>query len=496
MRKTDKSRKKPISADKLAAAAAAAPAFDPNLVLGVMRRFNPWWEGKAYSAPAFHRTAFFACRKLLDDDKIRRAVLLSGPRRVGKTTILKQLAEAALQAEKEPLSVCYLSLDHPVLSKLPLLDLLELYHENIRPEGRPVLLLLDEVQYSEEWDLHLKQLIDHRPEYRIAATGSASIQHRRKLSESGVGRWVTVPAPTLSFSEFLQIRNEETSGLASGPGFEELRAMQPGQFVLTAGRFRALRPRFGRYLLLGGFPESALKDDMEYCHNFLREDVIDRVLKRDMTSLFHFRNTADLEKLFVYLCLNDGGLFSITDCAKALGSTRPTVANYLEALEEANLLYLLPPFRRTGKKALKAAPKVYLADATFANAVLLRGEEILADGKEMGKIVESAVLRHLLAYYHHFTPEITYWRGGRRDREVDFIVRTPRLTLPIEVKYRSDASLGKTEGLLEFCEEDGVEQALVVTQQDKDFDRAKIGKISLLRLPAHIFCYLLSRPED
>lgn len=71
-------------------------------------------------------------------------------------------------------------------------------HEDIHPEGQPAVLLLDEVQYSREWETEIKLLVDHQPAYRIVATGSASVVHKDRLAESGVGRWITVPVPTLS----------------------------------------------------------------------------------------------------------------------------------------------------------------------------------------------------------------------------------------------------------------------------------------------------------
>jgi len=428
---------------------------------------------------------------------LRRAILLSGPRRVGKTTILMQLAEAALAAGRAPNSVCYLSLDHPALSRLPLSRLLQLYHAAVMPEGQPALLLLDEVHYSQQWDLHLKQMIDHRPEYRLVATGSASLEHQQRLAESGVGRWITVPVPTLSFDEFLRIRGEEVAGLPADLTLADLWAAEPGQLALLAGQFRPIMPLFGRYLLLGGFPEPALKDEVAFCQQMLREDIIDRVLKRDMPALFHIRNLDDLEKLFVYLCIHSGGIFSVTRCANALGSTKTTVSNYLTALEQAKLVHLLPPFRREGKKALKAPPKVYLVDAALRNAVLLKGEEVLTDADEMGGLVETTVLRHLMSRYHRDTPEVTYWRESSRGREVDFIVRTPKYTVAVEVKYRAGATTSDIAALLGFCAENTVDEAYWVTQREQHLGRAASqgAGARVLRVPAHIFVYLLGQVE-
>jgi predicted AAA+ superfamily ATPase len=490
--------RKGIGADQAGAPRVKAPGgvISAAEVLRVIQRLNPWWSGSVEPVP-YRRLAFYECRSLLQHKEMRRAVLLSGARRVGKTTILRQLAADAVAGGRNPESVLYLSLESPALTGLALDRLLRYYHESVCPEGQPALLLLDEVQYCEQWDLHLKQLVDHHPEYRIAATGSAGLEHRRKLAESGVGRWLTVPVPTLSFGEYLGIRGEGPGAVPEGLTPESLFAERPQRLPLVAAPFRRLLPAFRRYLLLGGFPETALADDLAVAQRVLREDVIDKVLKRDVPALFGVRNVADLEKLFVYLCTHTGGIFSATDCANALGSSRPTVLSYLEALREANLVHLLAPFRRTGKKALRAPPKVYLVDAALRNAVLLRGDEVLTDPTDMGQIVETVVLRHLLSRYHPDTPEVTYWRDRRRNREVDFVVRTPKYTIPVEVKYRAVAPAVEGSGLAEFCLSEGVEHAYWVAQRDEDFGLVRPAgtHARVLRIPAHILCCVLGEAE-
>jgi predicted AAA+ superfamily ATPase len=476
---------------------ARATVINEAAVLEVMQGLNPWWRGALPDVPSFRRTGYYAARLLLDDPHIRRAILLSGLRQVGKSTILRQLAVDLVAEGAAPASICYLDLSTPAFQTQAPTDLLRRYHENIRGIGKPAVLLLDEVQYADQWDLYLKQFVDHNPEYRIVATGSASLEHRRKLSESGVGRWFTVHVPTLSFWEYLHVRDVAPDTVAPGATIEGLFQEQSEPLPIFAGRFAALKPQFGRYLLLGGFPEAVRKNDVTAGHFMVREDVVDRVLKRDAVVLSGVRNVRDLGNLFVYFCMHTGGAFSPTDCASALGCTKATVYNYLQALQEANLVYLVPPFRPTGKKSLKLPPKVYLADAALRNASLLKGEQVLANPDEMGTMAETAVLRHLLTRYHRHTPEVAYWRGPKKGREVDFVVHTPAYTIPVEVKYRSSAPLSPREGLLEFCREHDVEHAYWVTQRDTDFGIQEVegNKAKILRIPAHIFCYLLGQAE-
>lgn len=471
--------------------------FDRSEIIPVLQGFNPWWSDKPCSVPEFRRLAFEASRIYLKDTSLRRAILLSGPRRVGKTTILQQIADDLIQGGRDPKSVLYLSLDHPLLKLLTLRDILTLYHESVFAEGQPVVLLLDEIQYSQGWETEIKLLVDHQPHYRILATGSASVEHRERLAESGVGRWVTVPVPTLSFYEFVHIRDEDAPVIPEDQRLSRLAKMTKAQLVAMATRMRPLQLLFQRYLLVGGFPETARQENIGLCQRLLREDVVERVLKRDMTALFGVRNVNDLEKLFIYLCLHSGGILAHNTCARELETSASTVASHLSLLEQANLIYRLPPAALGGKKVLKARNKYYLVDAALRNAILLKGEEIFTNADEMGLIVETTVLRHLYAYYYRDTPEIVYWRESASGKEVDIIVRSPAYTLPFEIKYREKLSLDQSEGLVTWCRAEQPQQAWMVTKRERDFGVTQFEGLQtrFIKVPAHILCYLLGQTE-
>ena len=473
------------------------PFIDRTEIIGVLHGFNPWWSAKPVSIPPFRRLAFEACRGYLNNLQLKRAVLLSGPRRVGKTTVLQQMAHAMVNQGTDAKSILYLSLDHPLLKLLSLREILSLYHEAVYPADRPGVLLLDEIQYAAQWATEIKLMVDHQPQYRILATGSASVVHRDKLAESGVGRWITVPIPTLSFFEFVQIRQEVPAGMAPDLRVNDLFRFGSGDLMSLVEKLRPLQPLFHRYLLVGGFPETALQENIDLSQRLLREDLVERVLKRDMTALFGVRNINELEKLFIYLCLNSGGILAQRACAQALETTTATVANHLALLEQANLIYRLPPSGLGGKKVLKARHKYYLVDAALRNAVLLRSEEILSRPEEMGTIVETTVLRHLYAYYYRDTPEISYWRDAATHKEVDIIVKSPAYVLPFEVKYKESPSLDADSGLGIYCRSEKPAQAYLVTKREVDFGTAQLAGVPtrFLKIPAFILCYLIGQSE-
>jgi predicted AAA+ superfamily ATPase len=467
-------------------------------VLSVLQGFNPWWASPYQSPHAFERVALHVCWRYLTDTKIKRAVLLSGPRRVGKTIILHQIARHLCEEYKDAPSVLYLSLDHPLLKMLSLPDILSVYHETTHPAGKPTYLLLDEIQYAADWQPHVKVLVDHHPEYRILATGSASLSHRQDVAESGAGRWLTVRIPTLSFYEFVYIRQSEGPDIEDGLRPSKLLDKDEAYLVRLSVAFKSLMPLFQRYLIVGGFPETANMDNVRLAQALLREDVVERVLKRDMASLFRIRNLNELEKLFIFICLHSGKIFSVSGCSKDLGISKVTVSNYLEALEQANLIYRLPPAHIGGKKSLRQQYKVYLIDAALRNAVLLKGEEILRNSDELGCIVETTVLRHLFAFYYPDKPQIAYWKDPKTDREVDAIIRVKDWEIAVEVKYSEQKfDFRRASGISAYCQERSPRSAFLVNRGDLIGQAETIpgSKTRAITIPAHVFTYLLGSSE-
>lgn len=462
-------------------------------VLRVLRAFNPWWStGRvpAHLVPPVRRSAFHAVRRRLSRPGWRRALILEGARRVGKTTLLYQLAETALSsAELPPRRVLYLSFDHPILKLARLDRIINLFLGGAgEPSGR-ALILLDEVQYGSDWPAWLKWLVDQYPRFQVVATGSASARLKVEGAEPGVGRWIGIPVPPLSFHEYAALRNLPSPALDDvAPDFL-WGGEAPPPMALTAWVERSLEleRHFHRYLLLGGFPEVALLDDPQGL-DLLRVDVVDRVLKRDMAALFNIRNVLDLERLFIYLCLHTGEIMNRETLARDLGVSGPTVDNHLKAMELAHLLLLLPNVGTGGKKLLRTRPKAYI-DPSLRNAVLMQGEEALTQTGALGHLVETAVVTHTLAFLKDLRPWAGYWRDPATGREVDLVVTLPRAGVLIEVKYQADTALRPGDGLLAY-EAGGLPlRRWLVTRRAED--AGVDPETGVLRLPAFTYLYLL-----
>jgi hypothetical protein len=252
---------------------------------------------------------------------------------------------------------------------------------------------------------------------------------------------------------------------------------------------------FNRYLQVGGFPELALADNDIMAQQIMREDVVDKVLKRDLPSLYNIRNATELERIFLYLCNVSSEIVSIDAIARELsGVSRPTVENYIQYLESANLIYQSWPVGMDGKKILKARPKIYIADAAIRNAVLM-DESILTDTVEMGKIVETAIYKHVAAFYYQQATAVGYFRGGKKGKEIDIVVDYPSTAnILIEVKYRDAAPISDDDAISEMCSKAAA--AIIVTKNASDFGvhNTKSGT-EMLRIPAFAFLYLLGYAE-
>ncbi len=353
----------------------------------------------------FKRFAYYEAKLGFEHTEIRRNIILTGSRRVGKSTIMYQIINDLLENGIQSRNIVYVSFDHPILKMSHMDRIIKVFINNIALNEN-IFLFLDEIQYATDWNGWLKTLSDNNPGYRVMATGSASPVLNEKMPESGVGRWTQIKIPTLSFYEYLELKGIKTPAIDTNIGPTSLINLDVTDLKKLMSILQPLEKHFHSYFLIGGFPEIAQTDDISYAQKIIREDVVDKVLKRDMVSLFNVRNIDELERIFLYLCMTSSSIVEASTISSNMGIARPTVTKYLSLLELANLIYLAYPVEMTGKKILKAKPKVYLADSAIRNAVLVQGEDVIQDPEQMGMIVESAIYKHIQTFYYNMNPKI------------------------------------------------------------------------------------------
>ena len=409
---------------------------------------NPWWRtGKVPAARVapFRRHAFPTILDAFRTAKPGRGVVVLGPRRIGKTVLLHQVVEQLLSEGQPAQDICFLSLDDVALRDRELGDLLSLV-EARRPRApdRPLLLLLDEIQHSRTWAGWLKRIADRNEPYVFLATGSSATALRRGGQDAGLGRWRELTLFPWSFREHVQLRALPAWSFEyfdrSAEILRSAGVSADGELDPTATReLEDLKKKIGRpppdeaarldtalidYFVRGGFPEIATDEDAREARRKLRQDILDRALGRDITDVANV-DTRLLERLFVRICLNPGGLWSEVEAARDLQISRPTVARYLQILEEAFLVFRLPNLA----SPVKGQPKVYLVAPSMRQALLALDENDVRRPDDWGRVAENAVAAAAVGTYPD-AEQVGFWRKAE---ECDVVVLS-KVSQFVEVK--------------------------------------------------------------
>jgi len=465
-------------------------------ITAVLSRFNPWWRQEPISdLPTWKRAAYRELRTWTIDPPTERAVVLSGARQIGKTTLMLQMIQELLDNGVPAANILYVTFDHPILKLAGIDAVIEAWREREPAADGPEYLLLDEAQFLRDWGTWVKHEHDFNRQRRIIFTGSAMTLDRTD-TESGVGRWHTIRLTTLSFYEYIQIKQLQLPTLPELRSLRDLFTWEPRQFYQSKEAAPQYVGHFHEYLLRGGFPQTALMESMSIAQRLIREDIIDKVLKRDMTTNFGVRQVLDLEHTFLYLCMNDGGLLDMTNLASNLSVTKVTAQRYIDMFVASHLVYKLPPFGY-GKDVLRGKFKLYLADPAIAPAVMLRDKAMISDAQLLGVATEAAVFKHIFARYYTNNVKFSYWRG-KKQHEVDLVAEAGTEIIPFEVKYRTRSpSATDLKGLLEMARSKPLERAYVVTKSVDDLGEIEgfDTPLRIMRIPAPLLCYWMGSTE-
>lgn len=464
-------------------------------LINILSQFNLWWRGEAVSDLApWRRAAFAELKEWIINPPAARAIMLSGARQIGKTTLIMQAIDHLIRSGVPAGNILYATFDHPLLKLAGIEEVISAWRQREPKQEGQEYIFLDEVQFVRDWGTWVKHQVDFNKQRRIVFTGSATPLINPK-QESGVGRWHTIKLTTLSFFEYIKIKKLELPKLPEVKNLREFFKWEPNQYYSTVELAAPYVAHFHEYLVRGGFPQTALVDTVTQAQKLLREDIVEKVLKRDMTAFFGVRRILDLEHTFLYLCMHDGGLLDMQTLCKNLEVKRPTAQNFIELLESTHLIYRLQKFGY-GKEVLRGKSKVYLSDPAISPAVLLKGKNIIEDAEALSVAAESAVLKHLFARYYPQSVLFSYWQG-KKGKEVDLVAEFAGQLIPFEVKYKSqNTGLGDLKGLVEFCQEKGADRGYVVTKSIDDFGVMHNNTSApLLRIPATLLCYWMGEME-
>lgn len=416
---------------------------------------NPWHRDGAVPAalaPPVERGLARGLWSRVKEDVPHRFQLILGPRRVGKTTAMYQTVRHLIEDGLDPSRVWWLRMDHPLLLREDLGELVRSILASSRGSSEdPTVLMLDEIVYAREWDLWLKTFFDDRWPVRVVATSSATAALRDRQLESGIGRWSEQYLTPYLFPEFLDLldmRSEVTVEQTLAETLEGLPDRYP-----SAARIETMRRAF---LLVGGFPELLVglnpDDDLDrqllQSQAVLRTDAVERAIYKDIPQSFGVDNPMMLERVLYVLAGQVGGLLSPTRlCQELDGLSQPTFDRYLSYLEKAFLVFTLPNFSGNESAVQRRGRKLYFVDGAVRNAALQRGLAPLGDLVEQGMLLENLVAATMHALASHSGSRLFHWRHGRH--EVDLVLDHPTRPLAIEVGSSPDHS---RSGLTALCE--------------------------------------------
>ena len=453
-------------------------------ILAKMRLANPWWAKPEKSSVPFNqlrpRAYFHQFRPLAAALRPVRAALLMGPRRVGKTVLVFHFIRSMIAKGYPAKSLIYLDLQQPLYNGLGLEQMLVAAMEasDATPEDG-LYVCFDEIQYLRSWEVHLKALVDSYPSIKFIATGSAAAALRLKSNESGAGRFTDFVLPPLTFYEYLDLIGE--------PSLVGIVKKRNGRNRATSTDKPKVNELFLAYLNSGGYPEAALSEEVQSdLGRYIRSDVIDKVLLKDLPSLYGIQDIQELNSLFATLAYNTANEVSLSELAQNSGVAKNTLKKYIEYLESAFLLRVVHRVDRNAKRFQRANYfKVYLTNPSIRSALF---SPVGPDDEAMGNLVETAVFSQ---WFHSLYTELHYARWDRGEVDIVHLDPKQRPLWGIEVKW-SDRFVEKPHDLksLKSFGKKHPECQFMVTTRTKQASRNIDGR-DINFVPASLYCYLL-----
>ncbi|MFZ1319792.1 MAG: ATP-binding protein, partial [Candidatus Nitrotoga sp.] len=352
---------------------------------------NPWWtqgEGIEERFAGFPRRFYFnSFITLIQDRSVNRAVVVMGPRRVGKTVMVYHAIQALLDDGVPGNSIFYMSLETPLYSGIALEKMLNLFQKHFEHKKDDQLyIFFDEVQYLRDWEIHLKSLVDSYASYRFAVTGSAAAALKLKSQESGAGRFTDFVLPPLTFSEYINFIKRKDELIETN----KILTRHGNKYVYRARDIDELNKEFCNYLNFGGYPEAVMSKVIQQDPGrYIKSDIIDKVLLRDLPSLYGISDIQELNRLFTTLAYNTGNEITLEGLSKSAGVAKNTIKRYLEYLEAAFLIRRVNRIDNNARHFKRATSfKVYLTNPSMRSALF---GSIGEDGTAMGHLVETAI---------------------------------------------------------------------------------------------------------
>lgn len=394
---------------------------------GTLKIINPWWKENSISeelAKPYRREIF---NEIFDLINKRQVIILTGLRRVGKSTLIFQLIEDLLK--KHPSEhLLYFSFDLTVDDPLEILDV---YKEltGVEWEKEKVFLFFDEIQKLEKWGNKIKILYDHFPKLKIIVSGSSSVDLEKEAISTLTGRYFNVKVNPLFFKEFLQMKESR------------INLKKPLLWKTE------IKKEFKEYLKKP-FPEIITWESELLIKRYLKESIVDKIIRADLSARFKDVNEELLLKLVEIFYSEPGMYINYDSLSSDLKISKKTLIKHIFYLEFSYLIRKIKNLRSNALTASRKLQRIY----PYHWGLLFAISE--------ANVFESFVASMLDTKY--------YWREGKR--EVDFIIKGKSL-LPVEVKSQRTRE-EDLKNLIYFSQEHKLDKAfLIYDGEEKEIQR-------------------------
>ena len=357
-------------------------------------------------------------REKLDEIDVNMpfALVISGVRRCGKSTLLLQLI-------KKRKNFHYFNFEDPRTAAFEVGDFQKLKDVFIEEFGESEYYFFDEIQNAQRWELFVRQMLDKKTHFVI--TGSNASLLSKELGTRLTGRHLRFELFPFSFNEFLKFAKLK-------PGIES----------------------FELYLNKGGFPQY-LKDKRDEILSELLNDII----ARDIVVRYKIRNPNLVKEVAVYLLTNIGKEFSYRSLKETFGiGSVNTVIFFVSCFEDSYLLFTVPKFSHSLKSQIKNPKKIYSVD----NGLSAVNSASFSEDK--GRMLENVVFLHLRKRHKN----IFYFR---EKNECDFLIKEKgKITSAIQVcsELNDDNKDREIRGLEEALEKLNLKEGLILTFNQED----------------------------
>ena len=388
--------------------------------------------------------------------KFKEVVIITGPRRGGKSSLMKLICDDLIKKDKVPPSnILYLNFEDERFIEFNTGDFAQIYELFLqinKPVGR-LYFFLDEIQNVTGWERWVNRLYENE-NIKIFITSSNASLLSSEISTALTGRNRMITNFPFSFREFLTFKNYK---------------LQKNDFYQTKKR-AVIKSFFQEYLKLGGYPEIIKINDPTLLEQYFKD-----IIYRDILPRYSIKKIKEIRELCLFLASNLGSIHSYNKLQNLIGvKSINTVKSYLEILEEAFLFFRINLFDYSIKRQIYNPSKIYIIDTALGNSISFKFSE------NIGHIYENIVFLEL----KRRNKEIYYWKS-KKGKEVDFLIKKGlNIEEAIQVSYNLNDKKTldrEIESLLIAKDEFKVEHLRIITEDEET--EKEIGNVKIRIIP-------------